>query len=353
MTKNKNAFFSKTLLKWFATNHRPMPWKGARDPYIIWLSEIILQQTTVAQGTAYFEKFRERYPSVSDLANAPADDVMKMWEGLGYYSRARNLHETAKHITHVLNGLFPNTYDDILKLKGVGSYTAAAIASFAYDLPHAVLDGNVYRVLSRFFGIETPIDTTEGKHQFTELANTVLDKKRPADFNQAIMDFGATHCTPAKPKCSKCPFQTECSAFRDNIVDILPIKSKKMVRRTRYFNYVVINEGDFIYIRKRTEKDIWQELYEFPMIETEEYVEILRGGDFPIPLSEMHLIQRSQPFQQLLTHQKIVATFWEFEAKKRLDTVNDFQKIKRVNLSEFALPKIIDIYLKEKVLTLF
>lgn len=353
MTKNKNAFFSKTLLAWFATNHRPMPWKGARDPYIIWLSEIILQQTTVAQGTAYFEKFCKRYPSVSDLANAPADDVMKMWEGLGYYSRARNLHETAKHITHVLNGLFPNTYDDILKLKGVGSYTAAAIASFAYDLPHAVLDGNVYRVLSRFFGIETPIDTTEGKHLFMELANTVLDKKRPADFNQAMMDFGATHCTPAKPKCVECPFQTECSAFRDNIVDILPIKSKKMVRRTRYFNYLVINEGDFIYIRKRTEKDIWQELYEFPLIETEEYVEILRGGDFPIPLSEIHLVQRSQPFQQLLTHQKIIATFWEFETKTRLDTVSDFQKIKRTNLSDFALPKIIDIYLKEKVLTLF
>ena len=353
MTKNKNTFFSKTLLAWFATNHRPMPWKGARDPYIIWLSEIILQQTTVAQGTAYFEKFCKRYPSVSDLAYAPADDVMKMWEGLGYYSRARNLHETAKHITHVLNGLFPNTYDDILKLKGVGSYTAAAIASFAYDLPHAVLDGNVYRVLSRFFGIETPIDTTEGKHKFTELANTVLDKKRPADFNQAMMDFGATHCTPAKPKCAECPFQTECSAFRDNIVDILPIKSKKMVRRTRYFNYLVINEVNFIYIRKRTEKDIWQELYEFPLIETTEYVEILRGVNFPIPLSEMRLIQRSQPFQQLLTHQKIVATFWEFEAQKQLDTVSDFQKIKRVNLSEFALPKIIDIYLKEKVLTLF
>ncbi len=351
--KNKDLFFTKRLLQWFATNHRPMPWKGVRDPYIIWLSEIILQQTTVAQGTAYFEKFRERYPSVSDLANAPADDVMKMWEGLGYYSRARNLHETAKHITQALNGLFPNTYDDILKLKGVGTYTAAAIASFAYDLPYAVVDGNVYRVLSRVFGIETPIDTTEGKHKFAELADTVLDKKRPADFNQAIMDFGATHCTPAKPKCAECPFQTECIAFRNNIVDILPVKSKKMVRRTRYFNYLVINEGDCVYIRKRTEKDIWQELYEFPLIETEENVEILRGVNSPIPLSDMRLIRQSQPFQQLLTHQKIIARFWEFETTKQLDLGDDFQKIKRENLSDFATPKIIVIYLKEKVLTLF
>ena len=367
MTKNKDHFFTKKLLDWFATNHRPMPWKGVRDPYIIWLSEIILQQTTVSQGTAYFEKFRDRYPSVSDLANAPADDVMKMWEGLGYYSRARNLHKMAKHITNNLNGLFPNTFDDILKLKGVGNYTAAAIASFAYDLPHAVLDGNVYRVLSRFFGIETPIDTTEGKHKFTELADKVLNKKRPADFNQAIMDFGATHCTPAKPKCPECPMQTECTAFRDNIVDILPIKSKKMVRKTRFFNYIVINEADSVFIRKRIEKDIWQELYEFPLVETTEMVEILRneipilsglrGVDFPISLLEMRLIRQSQPFQQLLTHQKIIATFWEFDApksvSKQLAIVSDFQKIKRADLSDFAIPKIIDIYLKEKVLTLF
>ena len=368
MKNDKNLFFRKKLFQWFATNHRPMPWKGVRDPYIIWLSEIILQQTTVAQGTAYFEKFRERYPSVSDLAEAPSDDVMKMWEGLGYYSRARNLHATAKHISSALNGLFPTTYEGILTLKGIGPYTASAIASFAYDLPHAVLDGNVYRVLSRFFGIETPIDTTEAKHIFTELANTVLDKNRPADFNQALMDFGATHCTPAKPKCAQCPLSTECSALKDNKVDILPIKSKKMVRRTRYFNYLVINEGDFVYIRKRTEKDIWQDLYEFPLIETENLVEILiadpdrigRGdemADYPIDLSDLQLLKKSQPFQQLLTHQKIVGVFWEFDLpKSEIRNIlwgSNFQKIKRTDLTNFAFPKIIDIYLKEKVLTLF
>ncbi len=335
-----------------------MPWKGERDPYIIWLSEIILQQTTVAQGTAYFEKFRERYPSVKDLAEAPSDDVMKMWEGLGYYSRARNLHATAKHINTELRGVFPKTYEDILKLKGIGPYTAAAIASFAYDLPHAVLDGNVYRVLSRFFGIETPIDTTEAKHIFTELANDILDKKRPVDFNQAIMDFGATFCTPAKPKCVECSLQNKCSAFQTNKVDVLPIKSKKMVRRTRYFNYLVINEGDFVYIRKRTEKDIWQDLYEFPLVETGNMVEILRGDELPnfsINLSELRLLKKSQPFQQLLTHQKIVAIFWEFESSKTAFILRggNFLKIERQNLKDYAFPKTIDIYLKEKVLTLF
>jgi A/G-specific adenine glycosylase len=364
----KNIFFQRTLLEWFATNHRPMPWKGARDPYIIWLSEIILQQTTVAQGTAYFEKFCARYPSVYDLANAPSDDVMKMWEGLGYYSRARNLHATAKHIATDLKGVFPKTYEDILKLKGIGPYTAAAIASFAYDLPHAVLDGNVYRVLSRCFGIETPIDTTEAKHIFTELANAVLDKSRPADFNQAMMDFGATHCTPAKPKCGQCPLSTECVALQNNRVAILPIKSKKMVRKTRFFNYLVLNEGDFVYIKKRTEKDIWQDLYEFPLIETENLVDTLmvhpdnigRGDestDVSFDLPKMNLLKKSQPLQQLLTHQKIIATFWEYEIPKS-ETQNilrgpGFQKIKRTDLSNFAFPKLFDIYLKEKVLTLF
>ena len=372
MEKDKNLFFRTELLKWFTTNHRPMPWKGVRDPYIIWLSEIILQQTTVAQGTAYFEKFCERYPSVSDLANAPSDDVMKMWEGLGYYSRARNLHATAKHISNDFKGIFPNTYDEILKLKGIGPYTAAAIASFAYDLPHAVLDGNVYRVLSRFFGIETPIDTTEAKHIFTELANAVLDPKRPADFNQAIMDFGATHCTPSNPKCAQCPFQAHCSALKEDKVAILPLKSKKMVRRTRFFNYLVVNEGDFVFIKKRLEKDIWLDLYEFPLIETDDLVESLDEHllymsttmpYLPFAIKQLRFVKQSQPFQQLLTHQKIVATFWLFEHAKTdkiliadPDTIGrggNFLKIIQQDLKHYAFPKVIDIYLKEKVLTLF
>ncbi|MEM6964892.1 MAG: A/G-specific adenine glycosylase, partial [Bacteroidota bacterium] len=207
-------FFTKQLLRWSETIDRPMPWKGEKNPYLIWLSEIILQQTRVEQGLPYFLKFKANYPTVHDLANAPEDEVMKLWEGLGYYSRARNLHFTAKFISKELNGIFPKNYDSILKLKGVGAYTAAAIASFAYDLPHAVVDGNVYRVLSRFFGIKTPIDTTEGKKQFTQLANELLVSDQAAKYNQAIMDFGAIQCMPKNPLCHECTFQTTCKAFQ-------------------------------------------------------------------------------------------------------------------------------------------
>ncbi|MFT6936809.1 MAG: A/G-specific adenine glycosylase, partial [Saprospiraceae bacterium] len=196
MDKNRKKDFKTNLLVWFSQNHRPMPWKGERNPYYIWLSEIILQQTRVEQGLPYFLKFKDNFPTVQDLADASEDSVMLLWQGLGYYSRARNLHSSAKYIAYELNGEFPKTYDTIIKLKGVGTYTAAAISSFAYDLPYAVVDGNVYRVLSRYFGIETPIDTTEGKKEFSKLAEELIDAKRPADYNQAIMDFGATHCTP-------------------------------------------------------------------------------------------------------------------------------------------------------------
>ena len=225
--ENTKHFFTKNLMAWFATNHRPMPWKGEKNPYLIWLSEIILQQTRVEQGLPYFLKFKENYPTVTDLANAPEDEVMRMWQGLGYYSRARNLHFTAKHIAYDLNGVFPKTYVEILKLKGVGTYTAAAIASFAYDLPNAVVDGNVYRVLARYFGIETPIDSTIGKKEFTKLAYELLDNKRPADYNQAIMDFGATQCKPKKPNCINCPLNQKCIGFNTQKIDTLPIKTKK------------------------------------------------------------------------------------------------------------------------------
>ena len=220
-----------------------MPWKGEKNPYLIWLSEIILQQTRVEQGLPYYERFRENYPTVTDLANAPEDEVMKLWEGLGYYSRARNLHATAKMIDQEMDSIFPTTHAEILKLKGVGPYTAAAIASFAYNLPHAVVDGNVYRVLSRFFGIETPIDSTSGKKEFAQLAQDLIDKKQPGNYNQAIMDFGATHCMPKKPKCSQCLLRKNCKALLNNKVTSLPIKIKKIKKQTRYFNYLVINQN--------------------------------------------------------------------------------------------------------------
>lgn len=354
----KQQRFKTQLLDWFAHNHRPLPWKGERDPYLIWLSEIILQQTTVQQGLPYFERFRERYPSVKDLAAAPDDDVMKLWEGLGYYARARNLLVTARHIAFELNGVFPTTYTDILTLKGVGPYTAAAIASFGFGEAKAVVDGNVYRVLSRVFGIETPIDSTEGKHQFNQLAAEVLDEKRPADFNQAIMDFGATHCTPSRPKCGEaCPMHTICTAFAEENVDNLPIKSKKLTKRERFFNYLMLNEGDFIYIKKRTEKDIWQDLYEFPLIETSVLTEdesIILKEFSPTFYTELTVERKSAPMRQLLTHQRIIAIFWEIKVKNAdILRGGNFLKIDKKDVIKYAFPKVIDNYLSSNELSLF
>ncbi len=354
----KQKFFTKQLLKWATTIDRPMPWKGEKNPYFIWLSEIILQQTRVEQGLPYFLKFKEKYPTVHDLANAPEDEVMKLWEGLGYYSRARNLHFSAKHISKELNGEFPKNYNEILKLKGVGAYTASAIASFAYDLPHAVVDGNVFRVLSRCFGIEIPVDTTEGKKEFNQLANELLEKKQAAKYNQAIMDFGAIQCMPKAPLCSSCVFKKECIAFRKDKVLDLPIKSKKIKKKTRYFNYLILNFKGDVWINKRLEKDIWQNLYDFPLIETTTQAkkEDLIGSEVwkkCIGDSDFKIQKISNPFRQLLTHRKIIATFFEIELSSDfLIKKNSYIKVERKNLSKFAYPKIIDLYLKDNSLNL-
>ncbi len=346
-------------MEWYRSSHRPLPWKGEKDPYIIWLSEIILQQTRVEQGMPYFKRFVKQYPQVRDLANAPEDEVMKLWEGLGYYSRARHLHAAAKYIVQELGGHFPDTYEGIIQLKGVGPYTAAAIASFAFHLPHAVLDGNVFRVLSRFFGIKLPIDSSKGKNHFRQLAQNLLIKKDPARYNQAIMDFGATHCTPQKPACATCPLQKKCRAYLNDQVGELPVKSKKIKRRTRFFHYLVINHQSETWIRKRSEQDIWKNLYEFPMVELENSLRqaetLIDAFDFSdIFASANYEVERvSPPYQQLLTHQKIVAVFLEIRLKKSLD-LNSFgiKKIDRKNLSKFAFPKLIDCYLKDKSLYL-
>lgn len=354
----KQRFFTKRLLEWFNTNDRPLPWKGEKNPYYIWLSEIILQQTRVAQGLPYFEKFKATFPTVFDLANAPSDKVMKLWEGLGYYSRARNLHFTAKFIAEELNGVFPNTYKAILGLKGVGPYTAAAIASFAFDLPHAVVDGNVFRVLSRVFGIATPIDTTSGKKQFNQLATALLAKKAPAVYNQAIMDFGAVQCTPANPNCVSCPMQKNCTAFNKNLIDQLPIKSKKIKKRDRFFNYLVFKRDNAIVLNKRTQKDIWLNLYDFPLVETTNLIDQLtlttHDNFQQIIGNTPYIIKKiSKPFKQLLTHQKIIAIFWEIELKSVLKmNETDFFEVKQKNINNFAFPKIIDLYFKDKSLYL-
>ena len=354
----KKQFFTKNLLAWFEKNDRPLPWKGERNPYYIWLSEIILQQTRVEQGLPYFEKFKAAFPTVFDLANAPSDKVMKLWEGLGYYSRARNLHFTAKFIAEELDGIFPTTHSAILSLKGVGPYTAAAIASFAFDLPYPVVDGNVFRVLSRVFGIKTPIDTTPGKKQFNQLADDLLAKKIPATYNQAIMDFGATQCTPVNPNCSNCPMQKNCTAFADKLITLLPIKSKKIKKRDRFFNYLVCKTVDTIILNKRTQKDIWLNLYDFPLIETTALLDeptLTKHADFKAIMNQTGYIikKASKPFKQLLTHQKIVAIFWEIELKSKLPTnESDFFEVKQKNINNFAFPKIVDLYFKDKSLYL-
>ncbi|MEM6316764.1 MAG: A/G-specific adenine glycosylase [Bacteroidota bacterium] len=354
----KQQFFTNQLLNWFATNDRPLPWKNEKNPYYIWLSEIILQQTRVAQGLPYFEKFKANFPTVTDLANAPEDKVMKLWEGLGYYSRARNLHFTAKFIANELNGQFPDTHSAILNLKGVGPYTAAAIASFAFNLPHAVVDGNVFRVLSRVFGIETPIDTTAGKKEFNQLADDLLDKKQPGTYNQAIMDFGATQCVPVNPNCTVCPMQTTCAAYAEGLIGVLPVKSKKIKKRDRYFNYLICSYKDIVYLNKRIQKDIWRNLYDFPLIEADELLEepVLTNHKTLqriLGTTKFTIKKKSKPFKQLLTHQRIIAVFWELELEGPLaENEFDFFEVKQKNINNFAFPKIVDLYFKDKSLYL-
>jgi A/G-specific adenine glycosylase len=351
-------FFRTTLLDWYTRSHRPLPWKGITDPYLIWLSEIILQQTRVEQGRPYFERFQAVYPDVHALAAAPEDDIMKMWEGLGYYSRARNMHATAKYIADELGGQFPNTYAQIQALRGVGPYTAAAIASFAFDLPHAVLDGNVFRVLARFLGIDVPTDSTKGKKIFQSLAQEALDSLQPGRYNQAIMDFGATLCMPQQPRCSVCPLQVQCVAYQQDRIDQLPVKSKSLKKKIRYFHYLVVQTDTQTLLHKRTNKDIWQNLHEFPLIElTSATPDWQTLSSMPLwtqlfGTTEVQLTGQRH-FKQVLTHQIIHATFWEIAAPDSvLAHQTDFVVTDRKNLRKFAFPKIIDWYLQDDSLYL-
>lgn len=262
--------FSNLLIQWYLQNKRDLPWRNTTNPYQIWLSEIMLQQTRVAQGLPYFLSFTEAFPTVFDLAKADEEQVLKLWQGLGYYSRARNLHKTAKYVAFELNGVFPDNYNDLLKLKGVGEYTAAAIASFSYNESVPVVDGNVFRVLSRYFDIETDIALASAKKEFSELAFELMPKDKPAVFNQAIMEFGALQCVPKSPDCENCVLNNSCAALQKKKVTQLPLKSKKLKVRKRYFNYLMLSDDDKnTLIQKRTSKGIWHNLYEFPLIETE------------------------------------------------------------------------------------
>ena len=340
-----------------------MPWGGERDAYKVWLSEIILQQTRVEQGLPYYERFVTAYPTITDLAAAPSDDVMRLWEGLGYYSRARHLHATAKVVATTYKGIFPSDYADIRALKGVGDYTAAAIAAFAFDLPYPVVDGNVYRVLSRVFGIATPIDSTAGKHHFAAVAKEALGGAAAAVYNQAIMNFGAMQCVPASPNCADCPMNSFCIARHERQVTVLPVKEKKMLKRERHFNYLVLRMkgSDTTYLQKRTDNDIWQGLYQFPMLETEAIVEdekVLRENPFFESWAESRtfaFVSRSRVYRQTLTHRFIVAQFWEIDLSEPLDDsiTQNFVEVTFSELSSYAMPRILRDYLGDTSPTLF
>ncbi len=310
--------FANSLTEWYLKNKRDLPWRNTQNPYFIWLSEIMLQQTRVAQGMPYFYSFTNAFPTVFDLANASEEQVLKLWQGLGYYSRARNLHKTAQYIAFELDGKFPDNYAALLKLKGVGSYTAAAIASFSYGESVPVVDGNVFRVLSRYFDIETDILSNNAKKEFTDLAYELIPKNNPALFNQAIMEFGALQCVPKNPNCELCPLNNSCLALQKNKIDLLPVKSKKAKVKNRYFNYVTfLDEHQNTIIQKRTDKGIWHNLYEFPLIETEqevdsEYlVEQLQRQDF-VGNNILSVEQTSTDSQiHKLTHQHLYIEFWK------------------------------------------
>ncbi len=315
-----NMSFSQDILRWYAEHKRTLPWRGTKDPYKIWLSEIMLQQTRVAQGTPYYLKFITRFPTVVELAKASEEEVLKLWQGLGYYSRARNLHATAKKVAFELDGKFPTTYKELLKLKGVGDYTASAIASFCFNEPQPVVDGNVYRVLSRYFGVDTPINSSKGVTYFKKLAHEVMNVDHIADYNQGIMEFGAIQCAPQNPYCLHCPLNESCVALQKNLVKQLPVKLKKTKVRNRYFNYLVplVENTDGSYttqLQQRRDKGIWQNLWEFPLFESEGDVGIneinLKLWDV-LALEEVRNVKlhNEQPIVHKLSHQHLHTRFW-------------------------------------------
>ncbi len=354
-------WFNRKLIIWYEAHKRDLPWRTTKDPYKIWLSEIILQQTRVAQGLNYYKKFKQNYPTINELANASGEQILKDWQGLGYYSRARNLHAAAKTVSQEQNGTFPDTFLEIKKLKGVGDYTAAAIASFAFNLPHAVVDGNVYRLLSRVFGIETPIDSTKGKKEFQELADLLLNKKNASDHNQAIMEFGSMQCKPKNPNCNDCPLQSKCVAFNTGLVEKLPIKEKKIKQRERYLNYLILEGEGKILVNHRTQKGIWQNLYDFPLIESSKEINggnLMEREDFQnlIGKKELFIEAESQLIKHQLSHQSLYAKFFHFKLVNWNELKeNNHELISLNRLKQLPIPKLIENYLNEEtnLLSLF
>ena len=339
--------FNSTLTIWYSANKRDLPWRKSKNPYNIWLSEIILQQTQVKQGLPYYEAFISNFPTIEDLANASETEVLKLWQGLGYYSRARNLHFSAKHITKNLNGVFPKNFKGLLQLKGVGDYTASAISSICYEESVAVVDGNVYRVLARYFGIDTPINTTEGVKQFKTLATSLLPASNLGDYNQSVMEFGSRQCKPQSPVCSECPLNIGCRAYATGSIKSLPVKLKKTKVTKKYFNFIVnISEDNKTQIEQRTKKGIWQQLYQFPLIETETSValeELLKHADVPsvIPKSykELSLYNETDLIHKL-SHQELYIKFWILKTSTLTKNA-----IKWSEINSYPVPVVIERFI--------
>ncbi|MEN6363214.1 MAG: A/G-specific adenine glycosylase [Bacteroidales bacterium] len=344
---------SSLLSEWYEINKRDLPWRNITDPYKIWLSEIILQQTRVEQGLPYFQSITNCFPAVENMAEAPLDDLLKLWQGLGYYSRARNMHEAAKQVMNEFDGKFPSNYEDLLKLKGVGEYTASAVASIAYKQPKAVVDGNVFRVISRLFDIDTPINTTEGKKVFTRMAEELLDRKHPDNHNQAMMDFGATLCTPTNPNCMNCPLSGHCIAYATGKTQNLPVKLANAKKQNRYFHYLFFTDGTCTYIQQRTKKDIWQQLWEFPLIESdrEERIEtLLKRKDVSAWTDGHGTIGTPVNLKHILTHRVIFAKFIPVHIENMGNIPVFWKKIKINELNHYAVSRLMELFINKYTL---
>lgn len=342
--------FSSVLIQWYLANKRDLPWRNTQDPYLIWISEIILQQTRVAQGLDYYLRFVQRFPTVAALAAAPEDEVLKLWQGLGYYSRARNLHAAAKS----MGGVFPTAYKDVLALKGVGEYTAAAICSFAYRMPYAVVDGNVYRVLSRVYGIYTPVDSSAGKKEFAALAQKLLDKTRPDLFNQAIMEFGALQCVPAGADCARCPFAKRCKAYAAKQVEQLPVKALKTQVKERYFTYIYVEQGGYTWLKKRPSGDVWQGLYEPFLVETPQAVlsaaalqqAVVRQSGRVFPQKSLFTLVAA-PVKHILSHRKILAQLYKVVLPPSAPVPDGFVRVPKAQVFQYPVSRLVNLLLQK------
>ncbi len=351
--------FSTKIIHWYKRNKRNLPWRNTNDPYKIWLSEIILQQTRIDQGVNYYLKFCDKYPDINSLAKAEEEQILKLWQGLGYYSRARNVHKTARLIMDKYHGQFPDNYSDIINLKGIGEYTAAAIISFAFNQVYPVVDGNVMRLISRIYGIKTAINNTKGKNEIYTIAQKLIDKNQPGEFNQAIMEFGALHCKPQNPDCKSCIFKLECVAFQQDLVPQIPFKINNIKIRKRYFHYFLLMYNGQIILNKRTANDIWQNLYDFPHIESVHFlgkngIEKEFSNQFNISEDLFQIIKPPDEYKHILTHQRIFARFYTI----KISDENSFQKIKSLNNNQYIsikyesihlypLPRLVDKFLTE------